>query len=328
VSALRTPDIEELRTFCAAAELGSLGRASVRLNVSQPGLSKRVAHLEAAAGAQLFERSTHGMRLTPAGRRLYEEARRLLQQADLFEHVLQGVRHEGGPIRLACSHSAMEGLVAQALAGRASEDERTIELVLANSSVVRDLVADSRADLGVAASRPNRTPYPGARELPLVDDAIVCAVPEGHPWARRQNICASELVATPMVMRDPASNSRWTLAAVLREHGLALPPILAEAGTPQTAIREARARRAPVLLSRAVLRGHGFCEVPIAGLAFPRSFVLLLPAQGEPSTHVCELMDELRRQAGADPPDPEPHGAGRTGPDAHTDSNPNGNERR
>jgi hypothetical protein len=76
------------------------------------------------------------------------------------------------------------------------------------------------------------------------------------------------------------------------------------------------------------LRGHGFCEVPIAGLAFPRSFVLLLPAQGEPSTQVRELMDDLHRQAGADPPDPKPHAADRTGPDAHTDSNPNGKERR
>jgi DNA-binding transcriptional LysR family regulator len=301
VTAPRSPDIDEVRTFCAAAELGSLGRASVRLNVSQPGLSKRLAHLEAAAGARLLDRSSHGVKLTPAGRRLYEEARRLLQQADLFEQVLEGVRHVGGPIRVASSHSAMEALVAQVLGGRSQEGERAVELVLANSSVVRDLLAEGRAGLGIAASRPHRTPYPGVRELPLAEDAIICAVPEGHPWTRREAIGITEFVATPMVMRDPASNSRWTVAAVLRDANLVLPPVLVEAGTPQAAIREARTHRAPVLLSRQVLRGHDFHEVPIENLSFPRAFVLLLPAEGEPSDHVQALMAELRAHV-ADPP--------------------------
>ena len=138
VTAPRSPDIDEVRTFCAAAELGSLGRASVRLNVSQPGLSKRLAHLEAAAGARLLDRSSHGVKLTPAGRRLYEEARRLLQQADLFEQVLEGVRHVGGPIRVAASHSAMEALVAQVLGGRGQEGERAVEL-LADPALGRTL---------------------------------------------------------------------------------------------------------------------------------------------------------------------------------------------
>ncbi|MEA2478385.1 MAG: Bacterial regulatory helix-turn-helix protein lysR family, partial [Thermoleophilaceae bacterium] len=39
---VRTADITELRAFCAAADLGSLGRAARLLSVSQPGLSKRL----------------------------------------------------------------------------------------------------------------------------------------------------------------------------------------------------------------------------------------------------------------------------------------------
>ena len=40
-----TPDLNELRGFCMAADLGSLGRAALRLHVSQPSLSKRLASL-------------------------------------------------------------------------------------------------------------------------------------------------------------------------------------------------------------------------------------------------------------------------------------------
>lgn len=292
---VRAPEIDELKTFCTAAELGSLGRAAVRLHVSQPALSKRLAHLEAAAGTRLLERSPHGVKLTPAGRRLYGQARRVLQQADQFEEVLAGLRQSEGPVRVASSHSATEALVGELLARDAHA--RPIELVIANSTVVRDLVADGRADLGVAASRSGRTPYPGVRELPLADDAIVCAVPQTHPWVRRRRISVEELERTPMVMRDPGSNSRWTVEAALRERDLALPPALVEAGTPQAAIREARARNAPVLLSRQVLVGHDFHELEIDGIEFARAFVLLLPAYGEPRASVSALMEEIRHQA-------------------------------
>ena len=107
----RTPDIPELRTFCVAAETGSLGRAAIRLHVSQPALSKRLASLERVAGTQLLARSSTGVTLTPAGRRLYEHARRLLEQADAIDMVLDGM----DPAEVAASHSAAEAFVAVAL---------------------------------------------------------------------------------------------------------------------------------------------------------------------------------------------------------------------
>ena len=87
-------------------------------------------------------------------------------------------------MRLAASHSATEAFVAAMLARLDAREQLAVELVTANSQVVRALVADGRADVGVAASRPGHTPNPGVRETELVDDAIVCAVPPGHPWAR------------------------------------------------------------------------------------------------------------------------------------------------
>ena len=293
----RPPDIEELRTLCAAAELGSLGRAAIRLHASQPALSKRLANLEALAGAKLLERSTHGVKLTPAGRRLYDEARKLLEQADRINEILAGIARSGGPVRLAASHSASEAFVAGLLGHLNERRALPVELMSANSTVVRDLVADGRADLGVAASRPHHTPYPGVRELSLSDDEVICAVPPGHRWAGRDGITLEEFLGTPMVMRDPLSNSRWTVEAVLRERGLELPSPLVEAGTPAAARQESQARTAPVLVSRSVLAGHGFHELPIEGIAFRREYVLVLPAYGEPSDEVKEQIDQLRHEA-------------------------------
>ena len=128
---------------------------------------------------------------------------------------MAGIRQSGAVVRLAASHSASEAFVAAMLAGLDAQRQLAVELVTANSQVVRGLVAEGRADVGVAASRPNHTPNPGVRETELVDDEIVCAVPPGHPWARRAHVTRGRFLATAMVVRDPSSNARWTVDAVL-----------------------------------------------------------------------------------------------------------------
>ena len=285
-----SPDLNELRAFCAAAELGTVGRAAVRLHVSQPALSKRLGALERKVGARLLDRSPHGVTLTPAGRRLYRHARTLVETADRVGEVMLGMRDAHDVVRLASSHSATEAFAAAMLAGL-RDRELTVELVTANSMVVRGLVADGRADLGIAASRPGHSPDPGLRETVLADDAIVCAVPPGHPWAKHAAVTAERFLSTPMVVRDPSSNARWTVDAVLAAGDLEAAAPLAEAATPRAAIAEARAQRAPVLLSRHIVAQTDFVPVEIAGLAFPRSYVLVLPAYGEPAGDVRELVD-------------------------------------
>ena len=289
-----TPELNELRGFCVAADLGSLGRAAVRLRVSQPSLSKRLASLETKVGARLLERSARGVTLTGAGRRLYRHARPLLEAADQVAEVMVGIRQTGAVVRLAASHSATEAFVAALLTDLNARQQLAVELVTANSQVVRALVADGRADVGVAASRPNHTPNPGVRETELVDDAIVCAVPPGHAWAARGTVTRKRFLVTPMVVRDPSSNARWTVDAVLAADDLHAAAPLVEAATPRAAIAEARSRRAPVLLSRHVIAQTDFTAVAVEGLAFPRSYVLVSPAYGEATGEVRELVERIR----------------------------------
>jgi DNA-binding transcriptional LysR family regulator len=288
---VRTPEISELRSLCAAAETGSLGRAALRLQISQPALSKRLAGLEQLAGVALLERSPRGVALTPEGRRLYEEAQRLLAVAEGVEDMLAGLPLREVPVRLAASHSSCEAFVADVLA---AEDRFAIELVAANSSVVRGLVTDGRADLGVAASRPGGTPNPVIRELPLTDDAIVCAVPPGHRWSRLPRISINEFLKTPMVVRDPASNARWTVDTELRRRGLEAAAPLCQAATPAAAMREAIERTAPVLLSERVLRDPIWSHMKIDGLEFPRRYAIVLPAVGDPTEDAQALIARLK----------------------------------
>jgi DNA-binding transcriptional LysR family regulator len=169
--------------------------------------------------------------------------------------VLAGLQHASSPVYLAASHTATESLLDEALV-ELGEAGPPVELVSCNSSVVRRLVADGRADIGIAANEPNGDTDDNLSELPLGTDEIVVAVPLSHPWARRRRITVEEFLSTPMVVRDPAANSRETVEATLRARGLTAAKPLAEIGTTLAVKNEARRRGAPALLSRSALVQH------------------------------------------------------------------------
>ena len=60
-------ELRHIRYFMAAAEELNISRASRRLNVSQPAMSRLVHDLEDELGAPLFVRERFGLRLTAAG---------------------------------------------------------------------------------------------------------------------------------------------------------------------------------------------------------------------------------------------------------------------
>src|SRR4051812_7173146 len=104
-------DPAELRAFFAGVDLGSLGRAARLLRVSQPALSKRMRAIEAVVGTRLVERSPRGIAPTPAGAKLYVEARKLLVQAEAVDDLVRGLSGEEAPVRLAASPTIAEVVV-------------------------------------------------------------------------------------------------------------------------------------------------------------------------------------------------------------------------
>jgi DNA-binding transcriptional LysR family regulator len=78
-------DFNRLRSFAAVAEAGHLTRAAAKLHISQPALSAQIKALEDELGLALFERTSTGMTLTAAGRRLLVEADKILAASQAFQ---------------------------------------------------------------------------------------------------------------------------------------------------------------------------------------------------------------------------------------------------
>lgn len=92
-----------LDAIVAAAELGSFSRAAGKLRVSTPALVKQVSGFEAEFGITLFERSHSGVKVTPAGALLVEDAKSIMRQSEDALRRAHRAAGDGGAVRLGVS---------------------------------------------------------------------------------------------------------------------------------------------------------------------------------------------------------------------------------
>ena len=85
-------DLNHLRSFVTIAKFGHLTRAAEALHLSQPALSGHVKALEEELGVTLFERTSSGMTVTPAGQRLLVEAEEIIGAVQHLAHSAQELR--------------------------------------------------------------------------------------------------------------------------------------------------------------------------------------------------------------------------------------------
>lgn len=74
--------LRQLRYFLALSEAGHYRKAAERAGISQPSLSQQIVRLESALGVELVERGRRGAVLTPAGREVLAQARKVIDEVE------------------------------------------------------------------------------------------------------------------------------------------------------------------------------------------------------------------------------------------------------
>lgn len=101
-------NVPDIKAFVAVAEAGSVNRAARRLNLTQPAVTRRLQSFEAALGsAALLDRRAKPPVLTPLGRQVLENCRRVLKALDeLKTSAFPG--EPSGELRIGVAHGLAE----------------------------------------------------------------------------------------------------------------------------------------------------------------------------------------------------------------------------
>ena len=288
----RAPDLAALRLLVDVASLGSLGAAARRARISQPAASKRIARLERDLGLPLVHRSATGSRPTAQGQVVVDWAGRVLDTVDHLLSAVSSLRAGADTdLRVAASMTIAEHLMPRWLfETRAKHLDLHVGLEVTNSEQVQELVLTGASDVGFVEG-PRIDPRLNTRAVAV--DRLVVVVAPGHPWTRRRHpLRREELVAAPLVVREPGSGTRLTLEELLGGQHAA--PVL-ELGSNE-AVKGAVATGvgAAVLSVLAVateLADHRLVEVPVTKVDLTRRLTAIWPRDqrlNEPSTWLLE----------------------------------------
>ena len=146
-------DWDDFRVFLSVARAGTLSAAARLLHVDQSTMSRRLAALEAKAGARLFDRTPKGYLLTAAGEAVRSRVEELETQALAIERQLLGQDSQPmGEVRVAASDSFAAWFLVPRLAPfHARYPGIRVELVTGNQPVN---LARREADISLRLSKP------------------------------------------------------------------------------------------------------------------------------------------------------------------------------
>jgi len=243
------PDIRSLDLLRSVAELGSIRQAAGAHHISQPAASMRLRSLERTLDLELLDRSSGRARLTVSGLAVVQWSEGVLEGMRDLLLGTAAVRSEGrDTLRIAASMTVSEYLVPGWLNRlRASDPDIAISLEMGNSGHVTGIMLHGGADIGFVEGPDDP---PGLHTLVVSGDDLVVVVAPSHPWARRRRpLSATDLGATPLVLREAGSGTREVLERALGASGLEPSPLVELAST--TAIKASvAAGTGPGVLSR------------------------------------------------------------------------------
>ena len=191
-------ELRQLRYFVAVAETGNISRASQKMFLTQPALSRQIKALEDEIGQCLLERQAHSIRLTPVGEALVREARELLHRAD---EMVERVRAAGQSVRLRVGYapSLASGLLSGAVANF-SQKHPNARVELFDLSTKEMLAGLENGTLDVALTVGQERPGHGLKWTQLVEVSWQLAVNRQHRLTRHTRISSADVAREPLLV--------------------------------------------------------------------------------------------------------------------------------
>lgn len=233
----------DLEAFIAVVETGSIVGASAKLNLTQPGVTRRVQNLEDRLGTVLLDRQSKPLRPTAAGREAYEHGRRVLRS---LEDLKAGVASDGevrGELRLGVMPYLSDAALKRPLDRlRAEFPQLTVRILSGWSPKLMEQVARSELDAAALCLPDGVSPPEDLVAADLGEQAVLLVAAESlgvpqrasladlsrYPWVMNETGCgfrtflrrSFEAAHLPFQVGVEALSADLRLSLVARGHGI------------------------------------------------------------------------------------------------------------
>ncbi|MDB6168833.1 MAG: LysR family transcriptional regulator [Verrucomicrobia bacterium] len=189
-----------MRYFVAVADELSYRKASQRLHIAQPALSRQVRDLESELGVQLLSRNQGGVRLTEAGATFLTEARHILSQS---QRAMALTRDAANGLRGRLAVGYVEPLLMGFMPATLTAFHRkfpNVEVTLVEMSLVSQIEAVESGNLQVGFTVAGAAYLPsGMGHVEIAHSPIRAAMLRSHPLARPARVALADLAQAPIL---------------------------------------------------------------------------------------------------------------------------------
>lgn len=212
-------NLRQIEAFKAIIENGTMRQSAEVLNISQPAVSKMIAHLEFDTGLQLFDRVKGRLAPTENGVQLYEEINRIFAGVRQVENAVEAIRRqEQGRIAI----GVMPGLsgsfiqrVTTSFLGARAKVFCSVE-PLSSQLIIERLIA-RKLDVGLVGGGYDN-PY--VTSEPLMEHSLVCIMFPGHPLTKKKVVKPKDLEGVSFVSLHADTYIGNRLAGMFEHYGV------------------------------------------------------------------------------------------------------------
>jgi len=214
-----------MEVFRAVMIAGSASGAARMLFISQPAVSRLLAHMEASLGLKLFHRSGGKLVPTSQAQLLLDEVNRVYDAAQRVDSFVSNLaKKASGTLKLACSPSLGLNLMPK-LIGEFLESHPQVHVHF-HTTLIQDTpmeLLSGKTDMVVSVLPIEN---PNLCSEALIKGRMVCAIPAGHELAGRHSVSLSDLEGHRLILYSRSIPFGQLMVSAAERYGCALNPAI------------------------------------------------------------------------------------------------------
>lgn len=246
--------LDRLIVFATVAKHRNLSRASKKLHISQPAVTKQIKLLENEYGMRIFTRGGRGVRLTERGKTFLRDVKRLIKRYEKLKEKFAPVASASSvqTLTVGGSYSPSVALLPSLLARfKKAHPEAQLNLRTENRVAIEEIILKGEVDLAVINNPPLN------RHLTMEfyrSHPLVAFVAPNHSLANRKRVMWEDLKSAAFIVRKGLGGRGTGMEYVqlLRKNGLT-PTVAMQCDTPAAAKEAVRRKMGVGILYRDVV---------------------------------------------------------------------------
>lgn len=213
--------LNTLKIFVNLIDLGSYSQTADKLNLTQPAVSMQIKSLEEKFEDKLVQKEKGELKLTPVGKIIYSEGKKILQTWDgLLQKVEMNRGKEVRELHIASSTIPSEYMIPDILSCLLNYNpELKVEVSVSDSTESIEMLEKNKVDLALVGFKPDNSKF---KIIEAADDRLKLILPADHELVFKDNISLKDLQREKMIIREKGSGTRKAMEAGFKRLSLNL----------------------------------------------------------------------------------------------------------